>query len=160
MRLLLFRSNLINKLEVRFAVDVGDLVDGDDLVGSITILIKGMVASDTIVVGLHHRVDDGLAESLGTSGIVGVLWCLGPAINGALNGIEQHLHAVIATRAIGTVLVRAIGFVIVVDKALGGGKHGLVNLRDGAIGCAALGADGLREGGGYDTITTSKGQVR
>src|SRR6266487_4811083 len=111
---LVYRDRLKN-LPAGLTIDRSELLLSDDLTGGIAIGIEGVMTGQTSVVGLLHRIDCGLAESLSTSGIARVLWYLSATGNRGFDRLDQNFGAIIASSAICTQL--AIGSGVVLNEA-------------------------------------------
>ena len=88
--------HLILENPVRLVASVrGNLIDRDDLVCSIAILIKGLVASDPIKGNVLNGVDYRLAERLGTGSIARVLRRVSTIGKGRLDRLNEDIRTII-----------------------------------------------------------------
>src|SRR5947209_18369336 len=93
--------HLILKNPVRLIASVRcQLIDRDDLVGGITILIKGLMAGDPIIGNVLNRVDHRLTEHLGTSSIARILRRVSTVGKSGLDCLYQDICTVIRSRAV------------------------------------------------------------
>src|SRR5579883_876351 len=152
----LLRDGLLgDEFPVRLSIYRSKLIDRDDLISCVTVLIKRLVTGNAIIGDALDGINHSLAESCCASSIAGTCRGLRAILDSGLDRLDQDVHAVIGSRAIGTISRCAIDLLELLDECLRLRQHISVCGSNGGIDRATGQANSRSEGAGLQTITTS-----